>query len=290
MGRAPSFAAAVDELLDFATRLVDFPCLFVSQGRELRVATARRAGLSAPACIPLPATGSSFEPAMTHGGYFFGPLVGNDADRRFYESLGRDVPRCALVAPVPRARTKRTFFYADNAERGIAARWVAELIVLVGRLGPLRKPEQTATGKLHENRIAPQAGLTSVAAVAPNADDQRVLARLRAAAVEAEMDLAAFVDELLRRREASSRHEPAASALIDEAKVFFERLAADIPAHLARGMQAALRDMAGSRNGPSAPLTVAPTAGGVELVQTPTARTEPASYSARRQKAPRLKL
>ena len=284
LANAPSFAAAVAELLDFATRLVDYPCLLVSQASDLRVAAARRAGLTAPASVPFPGSGSSFGPAIAHGGYFLGPLVGSPGDRQFYDALGRPLPRCAFVAPVPRARAKSTYLYADNGERGIAARWIAELTVLIGRLGQKsgeRRKEPTQESPPPAPAQAP---------VAANSDEERVLGRLRVAAAEAQMDLPAFVEELLRQRDTSPRREPAASALIDEAKIFFEKLAADIPAHLARGMQAALRDMGAPRSGASAPLPVATPAASVELVQKPAARSEPVSYAARRQKAPRLKL
>jgi hypothetical protein len=288
LGRAASFAAAVEELLEFANRLVDFPCLLVSQNGKLRVAVARRGEATAPASVPLPGAASSLAPAFLHNGYFFGPPAGSDADRQFYAALGRELPRCAFVAPVPRARTKATFLYADNCDRGIAARWVAELTLLVGRLG--HKSAERPTELAAEAAAAPPI----VAAAAPaqaqlSSEERGVLERLRVAAAEAKMELVPFVEDLLRRPPVSAAvREPAAGVLMDEMKLLFEKLATDIPAHLARGMQAAFRDMGTPQA--SAPARAAAAVPAVTLVQTPAAPKETASYQSRRQKTARVKL
>jgi len=294
LARAGNFAAAVEELLDFASRLVDFPCLLVSQNGKLRVAVARRGGATAPASVPLPGAASSLGPAILHNGYFLGPPSGSEADRDFYAALGRELPRCTFIAPVPRARTKATFLYADNRDRGIAARWVAELTLLVGRLGhkSAERPTEVAAAEplLAPPPAPPIAATPAAAAPAPLPSEERVvLERLRVAAAEAGMELAAFVEDLLRRARVSAAAREPAAGVMDEMKLLFEKLATDIPAHLARGMQAAFRDMGATQA--AAPARVpAPAAPTVTLVQTPAAPKETASYQSRRQKTARVKL
>jgi hypothetical protein len=289
LARASSFAGAVEELLQFANRLVDFPCLLVSQNGKLRVAVARRGGATAPLSVPLPGAASSLGPAFLHNGYFFGPPAGSDADREFYAALGRELPRCAFVAPVPRARTKATFLYADNRDRGIATRWVAELTLLVGRLG--HKSGERPTELAAEAVAAPLSVSTPAtpARAQLSSEERSVLERLRVAAAEASMGLVPFVEDLLQRsRVSGAAREPPAGVLMDEMKLLFEKLATDIPAHLARGMQAAFRDMGTTQA--SEPARVAAAVPAVTLVQTPAAPKETASYQSRRQKTARVKL
>jgi hypothetical protein len=279
MGRSSTIAASAHALLELGSSLLENCYIFVTRNDELRVVST---GGGKALRVRLPDPGSSIGPAISHGGYFLGPIAGTAADRQFYESLGRDVPRRAFVAPIPSARSGRAVLYADNGPRGIATRWVAELTVSAARFG-------------HKSGEWDEAPAASVpAASSPSAEpterERLALAKLREAADEAGSDLVAFVDELLRLRTSQSGLEPAA-ALVGEVKGLFERLATDIPTHLARGMEAAFRDLV-PRLSSAQPASVAsrPAAPDVTLVQTQAAPREVASYASRRQKTQRIKL
>jgi hypothetical protein len=290
LGGAASLADAVDALLDYASCFVEFPCLFVCRGDSVRVACSRRAGREGPESVPLPGPGSALSPALLHGGSFFGAPSGTPADRAFFAALGRPLPRRVFVAPVPAARARGTFVYADNADRGIAARWIAELMLLVGRLwqGSFESRRTRSDG---DPPLGPsdadETGARAFPALTP--DDQAAVYRLQLAASRAHMHLPEFVDELLRSRGGSPAPATATTALMEEMKLLFERLATDIPAHLARGMQAALRDVAPPMPPPRG-TTPPSAAASVELVAAPAARSEPEGYQARRRKAQRVKL
>lgn len=172
--------------------------------------------------------------------------------------------------------------YADNGARGIAARWVAELSVLAGRLG-----HRTATAASGE----PTATDNDTGATL-DASEQAALERLRAAADDAGMELLPFVDKLLAEHASPAPPDPA-TALAGEVKGLFEKLATDIPAHLARGMEAAFRDLAPRLAAPpaaAAGASRARPAASVEIVQKPAAPREVKSYASRRQKTRRVKL
>jgi hypothetical protein len=132
---AETLASAIAEVLDFAGSLVDFSSFLVRKDVGLRVAAVRGGGHGAGLLLPLPEQGCSLEAALTHGGYFLGPLAGSEQDRHFCQALGRHFPQRVFIAPVPVAQGPTVVFFADNGPRGIAARWVAELTVLVARLG-----------------------------------------------------------------------------------------------------------------------------------------------------------
>jgi hypothetical protein len=132
---ADTLASAIAEALDFAGSLLDFSCFLVRRDDGLRVAAVRGGGHGTGMVLAPPEPGSSLEAAIQHGGYFLGPLSGSEEDQRFCQSLGRSSPRRVFVAPVPVVEGRPVVFYADNGPRGIAARWVAELTVLMARLG-----------------------------------------------------------------------------------------------------------------------------------------------------------
>jgi hypothetical protein len=268
MARASTIAASAAELLELGSCLLENCCMLVTRNDELRIVTARRGTVSR---VPLPEPGCSVRPAIEHGGYFFGPVAGTGADRRFFESLGRDLPRRAFVAPMASPRSGRAVLYADNGPRGIATRWLAELTVLAARFGHKSgEPESPGPPRSRDEDLA--------------------LAKLRSAAAEAGSDLPAFVDQLLSLRAARSGSEPSA-ALASEVKDLFERLATDIPTHLARGMEAAFRDLVPRLGGmPAAETSQRPPTPEIAFVQTQAAPREVASYASRRQKTRRIKL
>lgn len=150
--------------------------------------------------------------------------------------------------------------------------------------------------------VAPEASTEPVAPTTPTRagppvsdEELEVLGRLREAATLAGMGLTPFVDGLLVPSSARPAEVPAPSAaLAGDVKDLFERLATDIPAQLARGMEAAFRDLApriGRR--PSAPAPKPPSASAaasVELVVTQAGPREVPSYRSRRAKTKRVKL
>lgn len=134
--RAESLYDAVYELLRASGVLLDFCAFFVNDRGRMRIAAYSGEVPELTEIIPVPAPGSALAAAVAHQGYYFGPLTGNEAERAFYASLGRTVPAWAYVAPVPAA--PGVSFYGDNGDRAIPQRWVAELTLLVARMGQHR--------------------------------------------------------------------------------------------------------------------------------------------------------
>lgn len=301
---ASSFSAAVGELFGAVASHVDYCCLLAARGDELRVAST--AGGGAARTVPMPDVSSSLGAAIRHGGHFFGPLGGTPEDASFFAALSRPVPRWAFVAPIPSSAgaTQAISFYADNAERGITPRWVADVTLLLSRLGqrghkaPSAAPEAEAKPSAREVESAD----------AITEEERAALERLRSAAAEAGTTVAVLVDELLSTRSADAPADPNA-ALAGEVKGLFEKLAVDIPAQLAQGMQAAFRNMVpqvaapAAASPPAAPAAASPAqvatpdaGASAAAAQTPvvvqpakTAREVP-SYQSRRRKTNRVKL
>ncbi|MDH5672160.1 MAG: hypothetical protein OEZ06_08425 [Myxococcales bacterium] len=127
-----SFQDAAARVLRFANALVEFAVFVGLKGEQLRIA-ATGSGHSPPTSVALPDPDCSLAAAIGHGSYFLGPPGTGLADLRFFNSLERPRPYRAFVAPVPAARS--LMFYADNGERGLPARRVAELTLVITRLG-----------------------------------------------------------------------------------------------------------------------------------------------------------
>ncbi|RLB52766.1 MAG: hypothetical protein DRJ42_13895 [Deltaproteobacteria bacterium] len=127
--------------------------------------------------------------------------------------------------------------------------------------------------------------------------ERAVLDRLTAASVGAGLDLETFVEGLLNPAAPAAPPMPP-SALAGEVKDLFEKLATDIPTQLARGMEAAFRDLAPRIAAGAAPVASAPAAAArpsaaasAELViKQPTGPREVATYRSRRSKTKRVKL
>jgi hypothetical protein len=294
---ATTLSCAVEEVLDFAACLVEFSCFLVRRQDGTCAAIAR--GDDPSVSLPAPEAGCTLAAAIRFGGFFLGPLAGNDADRQFYEALGRPLPEWAFVAPVPAAAGGAVVFYADNGPRGIAKRWVAELSLLVARVGQQGGDWGARNVEAPVPVDASDADLPAAApaeALALTSAERAALDRLRPLAAEAGLGMDVFVDSLLREY-VSPRDAGASDALAGDVKGLFEKLATDIPAQLARGMEAAFRDLvprlsAGAPPGVSAPAPRErpPAAAGVELVQKPSAPRETPSYRSRRRKSKRVKL
>jgi hypothetical protein len=233
-------------------------------------------------------------PAIVHGGYFLGSVAETPANRRFFAALERELPRWTFVAPIPIVRGGPAVLLADNGPLGIATRWVAELTVLAARLGQkpgARDVAHSAAGL--RSAASPARPDDAPPGVMLTDDDQLAIAKLRSAAAETGLELLSFVEELLAARASQPRVDPAASALVGEVKGLFERLATDIPTHLARGMEAAFRDLVPRLGRAETALSARdaiPAASGVEIVQKQSAPREVATYASRRQKARRVKL
>ncbi len=312
---AQTMAAATVIVLDFAATRLNYSCFLVSNGRMLRVGAVSGGERGSKEQFPVPPTTCTFGAAIQYGGYFVGPIAGTQADHDFYRALSRPLPRWAFVAPVPMAETLAVVFYADNGPRGMATRWIAELTLLVARLGqharalsdrgrqrvkrtdppPASTIPDTVPARVSKPPLAsgPTGGLT--------AGEGAAIDRLRLAAGEAGMTLEAFVDELLTRA-GSPSSEDSSTALAGEVRGLFEKLATDIPTQLAKGMEAAFRNMgprlsqATTVAGASAPATARsapsrpPPAANVELVRKGNATREVASYRSRRRRSKRHKL
>jgi len=295
MADAGTISAAMQHLLELGDALIEHCCFLVQRDDGLHVI---RAGATAPELVAAPEPACTLWPALSYGGYFVGNVAGTDADRRFFAALGRAVPKKVILAPAPTARAGRLVFYADNGPRGIATRWIAELTVLVGRLGrgaadpkELRDagfaPLRPGPRRLASVRSRPLVERTS-------AEERRVLDRLRRAAAEAGLELEPFVESVLGSTRPAPEKEDSTSALVGEMKGLFERLATDIPAHLARGMEVAFRDIAPRLANGAAPQSTNEgrprVSASVELVAVEAGPREVGSYASRRQKTARLKL
>ncbi len=326
VSHAATLSSAVADVLDFAACLLDFSCFLVYRKDELRVVAVRGGGQAPGESLELPEMGCSLGAAIRYGGYFVGPIRGTMADKRFYRALGRPLPRWSFISPVPTAGNARVLFLADNGPRGIATRWVAEITLLTSRLGQRggdrkasRREEssvasveeafQLLTGRQAEEQLPARSARTEVQgrldeqdatpliapgeAPAPVAAEQAAIDRLRHAAAAAGMPLDSFVDDLLRDRGIRPAPEDT-TALVSEVKGLFEKLATDIPAQLARGMETAFRAMV-PRLASGQPPALSPTApsppASVGLVRKEDAGPrEVPSYRSRRCKTKRIKL
>lgn len=334
---ASSSSAAIEQVIEFARQVVEFSCFLVFKNQRLRVAATSRGQPAVGTELPLPEPDCPLRPAILHGGYYVGMLPASKGAKSFYDSLQRPLPRWAFAAPVPSTGSATLVFCADNGARGIAPRTVAELTLLVARLGarggfdggrrtsherpveraphkpsaidprplqtPSNEPRPIAAGGSIEGagRVADAPAETKSSAIGEpslaqplTAEEALVLARLREAAKRANMTLAAFVDGLLRPA-AEPRPDPA-TTLVLEMKGLFDKLASDIPAHFARGIENAFRDLTprlATTTPASTPASaeIQPTvaAAGVDLVQKPSPREVP-DYNSRRRKSPRVKL
>lgn len=295
-----TLGAAAGVVLEFAAALVEMCAFVVRIDDRLRVVASRPAEVAPRESVPLPPLDCSLSASFRHGGYFLGPLARTGGDRALYQSLGRPVPRWAFVAPFRITDDSLGLFYADNGPRGLARRRVAELTLLMARLGQRAGEWQT---KLRWREWASDAE-TALASQTPkvqqpepraptgalSAPEARALDRLRRAAEAVGKPVDELVEHLLRGVSA-----PAAAGLAEEVKGLFEKLATDIPVQLARGMESVFRDMM-PRIGAGAAAGAAPEARpaaspAVDLVvRKESGPREVASYRSRRGAARRVKL
>lgn len=341
LAEAPTFSGAAAEVLGFAASLVEFVCLLSPRETGLRVVAARGGSIEPGEQVRLPGSGCTLGAALRHGGYFLGPLANSAADREFTAALKRPFPRLAFVAPVTTARGVAALLFADNGPRGMAQRWVAELTLLVARLGqranrelmtrdqPAPDPEEAPAAPIPSPSLA-QAPLAEAAAVAraiptaaPSVEGQkrpeeatsgvttegafgvteaerRVLERLRVSAASTGLSVEELVERLLERPFARSEAHPAGEIVL-EVRGLFEKLATDIPTHLARGMEAAFRDLVprvaspppapvpspSPSGSPVAPARAAPQ---IEVLEKPLAPREVGDYRDKRRKGARVRL
>jgi hypothetical protein len=315
---ATTLTSAFLDVLDFATGILEHACLLITRKGMLRAVAANGAKLDSGEPFALPEMDCSFGAAVLYGGYFVGPLRETESDRRFYLSLERNMPRWALVAPVPTAGETKISLYADNGQRGIAARWAAELTLLASRLGHKDSDREAAVEESAESFEEAFQNLVSQPLSAsehlpqtepepegePEPEEEQpepdmlteaelaAVDRLKDAAAEAGTTLEALVDELLKGRGAPPVQAEAAT-LVGEVKELFEKLATDIPTQMARGMETAFRNLAPRIAAPSQPAAVpgAPRpAANVGLVRKEAGPREVPSYRSKRRKTKRVKL
>jgi hypothetical protein len=304
LAQAPSFATAAGDVLSFALTRLEFACLLSARDDGLKVVANLASKPELGALLPTPAVSCSVHAAIAHGGYFFGPLLGNQADEELFESLDRSVPRWAFVAPVTTSRGTAAVLLAENGERGIAQRWGAEIALLLARLA------QRASRQLHpsgddqpQERVAAPTESDDPEVVRLDAEN-RVLERLRRAAAADDLPLEDFVEKLLlahatqpdvpvERQPEPAKEKPspadeATNALVGEVRGLFEKLATDIPADLVPRIAAS----APTAQPPAAPAPPAPSpaaAVGLEI-KAPSGPREVADYRSKRRKAARVKM
>jgi hypothetical protein len=289
-----SLSAALHDVLSFATARVEYACFFAQHGEMLRVLAGEGGGHGRNQVIALPERESSLWPALAHRGCFLGLLPRTGADERFYATLNRQAPRWACVIPAPVQSTSSLSLHCDNGARGFPTRWSAELAILVSRIGqrgisrsePLPDKQAGPPAVLAEPPVPTQPAVPELTDV-----ERRVLDRLRRAADAASMSLEAFVDLKLGAATVKPPELVETSLLASELKGFFERLATEIPTQLARGMEAAFRDMSprAAAAAPAAPPAMTPSAD-VELVVREATPREVSSYQSKRRKTERVKL
>jgi hypothetical protein len=295
---AATLTSAIADILDFAACLLEHSCFFEGRGAELRAVTVQDGRLCYGQPLAVLETDCPLGAALRYGGYFVGPIAKTPADLRLFEALGRPPPRWGMAVPVPADGDRRLVLYADNGPRGIATSWIARLTLLtsrLGRLGASGPGESSASfeeafGKLVDSAAEPEEDRPAPDRWTPG--EQDAMLRLRQAAAGAGLTVEVLVDELMR--EQSIRPPPEdgedAASLVGEIKVLFEKLASDIPAQLARGMETAFCKMAPrlAADPPAAPKSAA--AAGVGLVRREAAEREVPSYRSRRRKSKRVKL
>jgi hypothetical protein len=306
--RASNLSQGLLEGIQYAGSLLDFACMLHEKDGVLRVARATSGEPSKP--VSPPGHGSVLRGPLLHATYFLGPVPDNECERAFYHALCRPIPKVALLAPLSQAGNRGLFAYMDNGPRAIPARSVAELTMLFSRVGLRDASTRLARGQRaaaaprdRDAGVTPEQPGDASAQAAPCAsapcsaacdDEERlVLVRLRQGAREANVSLPAFVDRLLGLPE-PAKAEPSA-ALVGEMKNLFERLATDIPTHLARGMESAFRELVPRIAAAPPPAVPAPVTHRAHepmlgLVHQQAEKKEPKDYASRRAKAPRLKL
>jgi hypothetical protein len=302
---AASLSDALAIVLTFATARAEFACFFARQGDALRPLTVSASGTVKGAPLALPDRASTIWPALSQGGYFLGPPSRSEADDRFYRGLQRPLPRWVCVIPAPVGLRSSLLFYSDNGARGLATRWVAEWVLLVSRIGqtggirsdvgvPVTSPATGgADGERDTSRVASGAESPGTTVTV---EERRVLDKLAGAAASAGQPLDVFVDRLLAAQPHEAVDEATRTALlVGEVKGFFDKLASEIPAHFARGMEAAFRELAprmvamGPPAGAPAP-SAARASAELLLVAQPAAPREIATYQSKRRKTERVKM
>ena len=294
----------------FAARLELSTFLVIGEQRMRAVGAV---GARVDADVPVPEASCTLAAALRFGGYFLGPIAGTRGDEAFFASLGRPVASSAFVAPLPTPDGPPVVFLGENGTRSLSARLAAEISLVTARLAQRGEswrahdpepPPPPVVEAVEEPVSAPEEAVpVTPAPLRPSRPpldpvERAVLARLRSAAAAEGVDLESFVNQLLAPPAPAVAAAPpapaAAPALAGEVKELFERLAVDIPAQLARGMEAAFRDLGpriASRARPAVPPAPRPSAAAsAELVMTEAKPREVPSYRSRRAKSTRRKL
>ena len=166
----------VDVVLAFAAQSFQFAALFVAHEDHLMGYRGRgdaRAGAQA-ARVFVPLDQPSMWRTVTETrGHYLGQVPGAALNQEVIADLGRGPPKIVLLAPLVIADKVRGVLFADNGRRGIPSRKVADILLLMTRLGPhferlsqRRKGEvQVARGKLGE--VAGRAAFAPVPELPP---------------------------------------------------------------------------------------------------------------------------
>jgi hypothetical protein len=301
LSTVPSLSQATTEALEYAASFLDFTCLLMSVGEEVRVLASRSPDLAPRTTVRAPGNSCAFAPALRFGGYFVGTVAGSENDAAFFDGLGRAQPRWAFVAPVPIVPGRIVVLFGDNGQRGMATRWIAKLTLVASRLGQQAGRLGIATSTQTPSAPAeptpqpapkPSAELVEPRSLQLTAGEARAIGRLRQQADLEGLSVERLVDALLHDRVASAPSEATeATALLGEVKGLFEQLAASLPSQLAQGIESAMREAAAPRPQLATPRQpAATTLSEAKLVTVEPERREVASYRARRKVTSRVKL
>ncbi len=128
----------IDVVLQFANNAFKFSSLFVLQGSSFvgysakgdPVAAARMSRVTVPIILQ-----SMFKTVYETQGPYLGVVPEAGMNSAILEDLGRGQPKIVFLAPVVIRGKLTALIYCDNGKRGVASRKVADLLVIVTRLG-----------------------------------------------------------------------------------------------------------------------------------------------------------
>ncbi|MCC6810240.1 MAG: hypothetical protein IT381_22610 [Deltaproteobacteria bacterium] len=129
----------IDVALAFATQAFKFACLFVVQGNSVvgyrgkgdMASVTRLPRVTVPLILQ-----SMFKTVHETHGHYLGSVPQASLNQTILQDLGREQPKIVFLAPLIIAGSFRGLFYCDNGKRGVPSRKVADLLVILTRLGP----------------------------------------------------------------------------------------------------------------------------------------------------------
>jgi hypothetical protein len=129
----------IDVALEFATQGFKFSSLFLAQGNSVVgyrgkgdiTSVSRLTRVTVPLILQ-----SMFKTVHETHGHYLGSVPHESLNATILQDLGRDPPKIVFLAPLVIAGSFRGLFFCDNGKRGVPSRKVADLLVVLTRLGP----------------------------------------------------------------------------------------------------------------------------------------------------------